>query len=130
MVSELSGTLCLSPTLKTSFFPISIHFLFEATASPTVQNQPLCLELVQMVERPFSRMSRGGSYGMTDADWLISPRAAQLLPGIPLLFKRAGKESMPRGSVSLMFTKIKETGRDRYWILFKILLLFCKSRDS
>ena len=26
-------------------------------------------------------MSRGGCYGLTNADWLISPPAAQILPG-------------------------------------------------
>ena len=30
----------------------------------------------------FSRMSRGGCYGLTNADWLISPLAAQILPGL------------------------------------------------
>ena len=35
-------------------------------------------------------MSRDVCYGMTNPDWLINLLAAQLLPGIPLLFKRTG----------------------------------------
>ena len=46
-----------------------------------------------------SRMSRGGCCGMTNADWLISPPAAQILPG--LLRERVRME------------KIKETERVR-----------------
>ena len=46
-----------------------------------------------------SRMSRGGCYGMTNADWLISPPAAQILPG--LLRER------------VRMAKIKETERVR-----------------
>ena len=37
-----------------------------------------------------SRMSRGGCYGLINADWLISPPAAQILPG--LLREREGKD--------------------------------------
>ena len=44
-------------------------------------------------------MSRGGCYGMTNADWLISPPAAQILPG--LLRER------------VRMAKIKETERVR-----------------
>ena len=46
-----------------------------------------------------SRMSRGGCCGMTNADWLISPPAAQILPG--LLRER------------VRMAKIKETERAR-----------------
>ena len=44
-------------------------------------------------------MSRVGCYGMTNADWLISPPAAQILPG--LLRER------------VRMAKIKETERVR-----------------
>ena len=71
-----------------------------------------------------SRMSHGGCYGMTNSNWLISPRAALLLPGNPRLFKRAGSESMPQGSVSLMFTKIKETGRGGHRIPPRFFFFF------
>ena len=47
----------------------------------------------------YSRMSRGGCYGMTNADWLISLPAAQILPG--LLRER------------VRMAKIKETERVR-----------------
>ena len=50
----------------------------------------LAREACSTAVKVFSRMSRGGCYGMTNADWLISPRAAQLFPGNPQLFKRAG----------------------------------------
>ena len=46
-----------------------------------------------------SRMSRGGCYGMANADWLISPPAAQILSG--LLRER------------VRMAKIKETERVR-----------------
>ena len=46
-----------------------------------------------------SRMSRVGCYGMTNADWLISRPAAQILPG--LLRER------------VRMAKIKETERVR-----------------
>ncbi len=48
---------------------------------------------------PCSRMSRAGCYGMTNADWLISRPAAQILPG--LLRER------------VRMAKIKETERVR-----------------
>ena len=60
-----------------------------------------------------SRMSRGGCCGMTNADWLISPPAAQILPG--LLRERVRME------------KIKETERVR---IPSLPTFFCKSRDS
>ena len=60
-----------------------------------------------------SRMSRGGCYGMTNADWLISPPAAQILPS--LLRER------------VRMAKIKETERVR---IQSLPAFFCKSRDS
>ena len=62
-----------------------------------------------------SRMSRGGCYGITNADWLISPPAAQILPG-PL-----------RERVRLV--KIKETERVRIPSV-PGFFFFWKSRDS
>ena len=59
----------------------------------------------------FSRMSRGGCYRMTTADWLISPPAAQILPG--LLRER------------VRMAKIKETERVR---IQSVPAFFCKSR--
>ena len=47
----------------------------------------------------YSRMSCGGCYGLTNADWLISLSAAQILPG--LLRER------------VRMAKIKETERVR-----------------
>ena len=61
-----------------------------------------------------SRMSRGGCYRLTNADWLISPPAAQIFPG--LLRER------------LRMAKIKETERVR--IPSVPAFFFCKSRDS
>ena len=58
-------------------------------------------------------MSRGGCYGMTNADWLISPPAAQILPG--LLRER------------VRMAKIKETERVR---IPSLPAFFCKSRDA
>ena len=49
---------------------------------------------------------------MSNADWLISPRAAQIL----LCFPKSGLGINASGSVSLMFTKIKETERGRHRI--------------
>ena len=80
----------------------------------------------------FSRLSRGGCYGMTNADWLISPRAAQLLPSNPRarLFKRAGQESMPRGSVSLMFTKIMDWIPPRFFLSVARLMAQVHERST
>ena len=77
----------------------------------------------------FSRMSRGGCYGKTNADWLISPLAAQLLPGNPWLFKRPGWESTPQGPVSLMFRRSKRPGGVGIGFL-PCIFFFCKSSDS
>ena len=63
--------------------------------------------------KPFSRMSRVGCYGITNADWLISRPAAQILPG--LLRER------------VRMAKIKETERVR---IQSLPAFFCKSRDS
>ena len=60
-----------------------------------------------------SRMSRGSCYGLTNADWLISQPAAQILPG--LLRER------------VRMAKIKETERVR---IPSVPAFFCKSRDS
>ena len=66
-----------------------------------------------LLRNVYSRMSRGGCYGMTNADWLISPPAAQILPG--LLRER------------VRMAKIKETERVR---IPSLPAFFCKSRDA
>ena len=47
-----------------------------------------------------SRMSRVGCYGMTNADWLISRPAAQILPGLLRERVRMAKIKRPSGSLS------------------------------
>ena len=64
--------------------------------------------------RPTSLMSRGGCYWLTNADWLISLPAAQILPG--LLRER------------VRMAKIKETERVR--IPSVPAFFFCKSREA
>ena len=65
-----------------------------------------------------SRMSRGGCYGLTNADWLISPPAAQIFPG--LLRER------------LRMAKIKETERVRIPSVpaFFFFFVSCVTRDA
>ena len=75
--------------------------------TPTMQESQL------LRGKTTSRMSRVGCYGMTNADWLISRPAAQILPG--LLRER------------VRMAKIKETERVR---IQSLPAFFCKSRDS
>ena len=84
-------------------------------ASIFIENSLACLATDILNEIIYlSRMSRVGCYGMTNADWLISPPAAQILPG--LLRER------------VRMAKIKETERVRIPSL--PAFFFCKSRDS
>ena len=74
-----------------------------------------------------SRMSRGGCYGMTNADWLISLRAAQLLPGNPGFSKERGRNPC-LGARSLSCSwRSKRLGGVGIGFL---PAFFCESRDS
>ena len=69
-----------------------------------------------LARKSLSRMSRVGRYGMTNADWLISRPAAQILPG--LLRER------------VRMAKIKETERVRIQSLPAFFFVSRVTRDA
>ena len=84
--------------------------IFRLSRSVSCKNQENCSG------KQCSRMSRVGCYGMTNADWLISPPAAQILPG--LLRER------------VRMAKIKETERVRIPSLPAFFFVSRVTRDA